>query len=263
MGTIINGIIGGFVFLVVALVGMSGVALVTEPAREAEQKSQHEQSVAQWQSQTMEWVRLPGKIPELKQMNLSDCNSDYYGYTCQSKTINLFGVPIQEVKISLTPDGQYSYRERNSEFAKYNKFTGDVRNVPMEDLGYDYIYLTLADDRYDYKCMDKLDTQAQVKGEYSAYQSGWGYPKTCLKNKGASYFTQTLKENGWRYISRNEQWIHPDYLITIYDERNHNFRLTPISADERKTLLDEWAQKQQTQTQMQNNAQNVLNALKN
>ena len=117
MGTIINGIIGGVVFLVVALVGMSGVALVTEPAREAEQKSQHEQSVAQWQSQTMEWVRLPGKIPELKQMNLSDCNSDYYGYTCQSKTINLFGVPIQEVKVSLTPDGQYSYRERNSEFA--------------------------------------------------------------------------------------------------------------------------------------------------
>ena len=174
----------------------------------------------------------------------------------------MFGVPLKKVTVGLDAEGHLPYSVVHSGYSKYKNFSGDVRQVPMEDLGYDTIYLSLANDDWNTVCMDKLNTLARQQGQEKVSEYPFGKPKQCLKNKGHSYFLQTLKEQGWQYTSSDRgRFIHPNYNVQIRSERTMDYSLRQISTEDRDRLLERIKQDEIRQKQLQSNEQKISDFL--
>ncbi len=260
----IEALMGGIAIMVTLFVVMLGIGAVVSPSVEADNRQEYQKEITNWSVSSLDWIRVPGKIEQVKEMSFKDCKSNYYHYECTSDQSSLFGVPLKEVRISLDAEGHLPYSVVHSEYSKYKNFSGDVRQVPMEDLGYDTIYLSLASDDWNSACMDKLNNLARQQGKERVDEYPFGKPKQCLKNKGLSYFLQTLKEQGWKYTSSNDgEFIHPNYNVKIRSERvGADYSMSQILTKDRDYVLEKLKQEEIKSQQLQINEQKTLDFIK-
>ncbi|MDR6521629.1 hypothetical protein J2789_004316 [Variovorax paradoxus] len=185
----------------------------------------------QVQVQRFAGVTLPGHAADARAAGFKDCDSSYYGYTCQfSGKFIVLGIEAKAASVKLNGRDKFTL-----EPGKAKNLEGDVRSKPPEVISYDEITVAFAPPNYDQRCVDKA---ARTNPSAS-----WDRPVGCLLNRNSIPGLRDVLESGsWQQVNsrRSYRYMHPQEGVSI-DLRDNTAQITPVSAEIRDGTLKELA----------------------
>lgn len=205
----------------------------------------------QMQSVSFNGMTLPGRMTEAKATGFTECTADHYGYKCRrTAPTQLLGLTAQTAELTL--DGRDYFTDS---YLVSEKYSGDVRKIPAEEMAYGTITLTFARSDYDLKCVDK---HHEKTGSYSQ-------PASCITNKNSiDQLNQALLDAGWvltRTKGGYQNYVHPQELVEI-TTKDQAATVRRMSAGTVKDFVARDAEKRALKDAADANAAKVIEQMK-
>jgi hypothetical protein len=200
---------------------------------------------------SFEGFTLPGRIGDAKTAGFTDCEAGYSGYSCKrAEPAKLLGVAAQSASLSLDGRDYYSIQ-----YLVPEGHSGDVRQIPADELAYGEVALRFASAEFDSDC---VNTHTEKHG-------GVDRPVSCVTNTNtAAHLSKALADAGW-ILSHSKggyyNYVHAGEVVEIA-VHNDVATIRRVSDEIRQSVLARDAERRTAKAAAEANATQVLEQMK-
>jgi predicted RNA binding protein YcfA (HicA-like mRNA interferase family) len=194
---------------------------------------------------------LPCRIGDAKTAGFTDCEAGYSGYSCKrAEPAKLFGVTAQSASLRLDGRDYYSIQ-----YLVPEGHSGDVRQIPADELTYGEVVLGFAIPEFDTDCADA----------HTEENGGVDRPVSCVTNTNtAAHLSKALADGGW-ILSHSKggyyNYVHAGEVVEIAVHSNVA-TIRRVSDEIRQSVLAQDAERRTAKAAAEADAAQVLEQMK-